>query len=501
MLISGAHSQGLPYVSVQDVSTINFRTPDGDILDPFDGNKYDPFKKFEAPPWILSGCYRGYLGIDGIDSYLIPNRVNLIDGTEAGSCGNTNPIGDGTNDFKVTIDGAYYEIVSASGSDTWNYDYIAPFSGHVIDLPQDYLNVLYTHGEYKQHCEDNRIVSVNFPCSQGTANYWESYYAFLNLAWLESNASNNWGQTAYHDEGPIVWPKDGFRNGSRVGGTKISNGIRHPTSIIVGDYIYIYFKEENTTSASGIKLARVSVDNATSVESYQVYSNGAWISSLPAGFVKENIDQFYETPGPNSSVVVGGWTTFRFSVARLNGSSHFIGLEEYEKDGSQYMALRLSQDLINWGERIKIVRYVGIWDDSKMHYPIFLDKTGWHNTAIDADEFYILGSWGRSGDWGNVNRFKLSLTCPATSFLSTEANRPVGALEFFNSSDQLETSDVISNDSEIGYTAANQIKLKPGFHAISGSSVKAQIVNCSVVISDSGGSSSGRVRSDVSPIT
>jgi hypothetical protein len=397
------HGQELSDVCVQDESTITFR------------QSFLAYTKFEVPPFILNGCYRGYLGVDGIDTEFIPLRQNLIDGTNAGSCGYGPITSSGTSDITIYKNNAstVISINSNSNLSIWKKNYAGAYSGHVIPRSTDYLNAIFIHGEYKFDCGNNVILPGPSPCNEG-ANYWTSYYAFLSAEWLVSNAANNWGYGVYSDIGPIAWPAAGYKKN----GVKASQGFRHPSSIRHGDYIYIYVQESTlgpfdvSGSKAGIKLFRVHVNSVTNPNAYKVYYNGNWVNSLPSGFNKNNIASFFGISGPSNSLIVGNWATYRFSVAKLKNTNFFIGVEEYGEIGYTKVALRLSSDLINWSERSVIYSKSGEWIDSKLHYPIFLDKTGWHNDQVDPEEFYVLGSYSEpSSNWNKITRMKLSFDC------------------------------------------------------------------------------------------
>jgi hypothetical protein len=204
------------------------------------------------------------------------------------------------------------------------------------------------------------------------------------------------------------------------GNIKTTVGLRHPSSIIVDNYIYIYYVEggiyKGWTTAEegrqgGVKIARVPVSDALDPTKYQTYyrdSNGnqTWNASLPAGLTKDNMLSFVSVRGPKSSDVLNDNNTtsdvVRFSVARVRNTNYFIGIEQYhEWSSSTYsIAVRFSSNLLDWSPR-QIVYSASDWDHSKLNYPIPLDHNGWTNNEVDADDFYIIGSENGPKDYIN----------------------------------------------------------------------------------------------------
>jgi hypothetical protein len=81
-------------------------------------------------------------------------------------------------------------------------------------------------------------------------------------------------------------------------------------------------------------------------------------------------------------------------------------IDYYDHDRVK-MALRASADLIHWSPRKIILTDVASWEDAIYDYPIFLDKTGWTNTQIDLEQFYILGTTANQPNV--INRMKLGI--------------------------------------------------------------------------------------------
>lgn len=370
-----------------------------------------PYQKFEVPPWIVAGCWRGYYAIDGTNTVLIPTRQNLVDGTSNGSC-DYPPVGDPKQeDFFFYTHSKKTKVITANLELVHLRNYAGVFSAHDVSIAGNPFIVAYVHGENKG--------SGNTMLPDPEGDDWKNYFSFVSLAWVENREKNQWGQEHYEDEGPVVWPSAGYTN--REGTEKLSQGVRHPSSIVHEGFIYIYYKEENLPSAwgpgrePGIKLARVRVEESRNARAYEVYHDGSWHRSLPDGLNKGNVADYKGTPGPLSTVVTGDFNTHRFSVAKVRGTDYFLGLEEYADGNDVVIALRKSFDLINWGPRYGIWRDHEFWESGRVHYPIFLDKYGWSNTEIDPDQFFILGTFSNIPDWGKISRLNVTLDCGGPS--------------------------------------------------------------------------------------
>jgi hypothetical protein len=68
--------------------------------------------------------------------------------------------------------------------------------------------------------------------------------------------------------------------------------------------------------------------------------------------------------------------------------------------------MRNSLDLVHWSDPVTLLDRVGSWDEGDVHYPMFLDRTGWDNTNIDLDEFYVVGTkWAENNPDGGEQQF------------------------------------------------------------------------------------------------
>jgi hypothetical protein len=94
-------------------------------------------------------------------------------------------------------------------------------------------------------------------------------------------------------------------------------------------------------------------------------------------------------------------STTEFGVAKLKGTDYFIGVENdfgWQIVGTQWnsvawIGLRLSKDLINWGE-VYVLKdtIVPTWDDLKLGHAKFLSSDFSTNKEVDPNGFYLIGS-------------------------------------------------------------------------------------------------------------
>jgi hypothetical protein len=392
---------------------------------------YDNQKKIktEVPPWIIGGGWRTYFFDDGRKSYIWSSPSSLIDNSTI------DLKNDAVGPFNVTypyiLDGAYS---SNNPAYNWKRNYHAVFTAQYINHPSaGTVSLAYCHGENKNevfddcasgahyqntiqpnmliNCSDHLTWSGGSPYQDG----WKAYNGILSAAWVPNNQQTNWGQQFFSNElGPIAWPSMGYIT---TNGERKSNGLIHPSSIIVDGFIYIFYVETGSWTPSeegrlgGVKLLRVNINDALDASQYQTYykdQNGiqTWNPSLPAGFTKDNMLSYASVQGPKSTDILNDNNTtgqvVRFSVARVKNTNYFIGLEQYSDwtSPTYYLAVRFSADLLDWTPRQVIYSAVN-WDNSKLNYPVFLDKTGWSNNEVDGDDFYIIGTENYPKDYIN----------------------------------------------------------------------------------------------------
>lgn len=403
--------------------------------------------KTEVPPWIIPGGKKSYLFVDGSDSYiwtsstsLTVNRVIRFKKEAIGPY----------NVSQSYINSRWYD--STRKIKDWGRTYHAVYSAALIQHP-DLGNVSlgFLHGENKNLVAGDarnpwakrypNTIQTNVPINpdnkdtySGGSPYnegWLAYNGIISAAWVANNRATNWGQQFYSNElGPIVWPSTGYVTKQ---GVKCTSGLRHPSCIVYNNYVYVFYVEEGPYGdnipeeegrGKGIKVARAPLKDALNADSYQVYyksRNGTetWNRSLPDGFTKDNMLNYVAVKGAKATDVLNDrpHQDIRFSVARVNNTDYFIGVEEFidHSDGGRIkVGLRFSHDLVHWTGCVLIVKDAADWKDIHVNYPIFLSKDGWSNTNIDIDDFYIIGT-----DPGVNNRVnKIHIQAPAAGAMS-----------------------------------------------------------------------------------
>jgi len=390
----------------------------------------------EVPPWIVGGGWRSYFFVDGRESQIWSSPKSLIDNSVIDL--KNDAVGPHRAMFPY-INGNFSQYVNI---DNWKRNYAGFYSAHYFEHPvQGTITLGFMHGENKNEITGGDCWSGNYVhntmlpavlknCNDpdsysgpGKSDGWDAYHSILSAAWIPNNQNTNWGQGYFsNDIGPICWPNNGYATSS---GIKTTTGFRHPSSIIVGDYLYIFVMQggsykgwitETEGRKGGVKLLRVLKSESLDPSKYEIYykdelGNVFWNPSLPTGFTKENMLSFISVPGPKSTGILEDNSNLsdvvRFSVAKVKNKNYYVGLEQYRlwSNGSVYkLALRFSTDLINWTDRYDVYT-ANSWESGKLNYPVLLDKYGWSNTDVDEDDFYVVGT--EHGPIDHVNKLHI----------------------------------------------------------------------------------------------
>ena len=236
-----------------------------------------------------------------------------------------------------------------------------------------------------------------------------NYYGFIDGDTSPAlSAGNNYGEAAWSDLGPIIWPAKGYVDGS---GDPASRGVRHPFLFQPGDgFLYLYYLD-TTPGSWGIKVARSPERALGAVGSWTNYdaADGQWdLRSVPKGLSISNYNDYLSTDGPPASNLWGDdgpdTVPMTFQVARLTGlpGYRYIGVEEsvgvatstiatpypYTGVTAECPAIRLSSDLVHWTPPQCIPTdtassYVG-W------YPVLLSSDGSSDQTVAASGFYVV---------------------------------------------------------------------------------------------------------------
>ena len=288
----------------------------------------------------------------------------------------------------------------------WKRNYNGIFSAHIISARnKENIVFAFSHGENKNEKIGNflyqntvrpgfKIDSTNPDTYSGGTPYtdcWEAYFGFLNGNWANFNKDSTINESYFNDIGPVAWPSAGYVSEK---GQQVSQGLRHPSSIIHDGYIYVFVVDASMDGTGGVKLIRVKQEDAIVPQRYQTWSESGWIASLPEGYSQNKIQNFFAVRGPaNTPVIPNDKSTIRFTVAKYKGSTNeFIAVEEYiNRDNTIHVAFRYSDDLINWSKR-EVVYSAANWGSSMLRYPVFLNKDGLTDGDIDKEEFYVIGT-------------------------------------------------------------------------------------------------------------
>lgn len=370
----------------------------------------------EIPPWILEGGWRTYSISTAWTAYL-STPLNIVDTNISSIDFTTNTIGPTFISSPLTWWNNYYVSQNLNTESLqFRRNYQGIFSAHKINhIEKGNVIIAISHGENKNEVISgynfqntvlpSAILNPNDPSSysgysNGVYNEdWDSYFAFVNAQWIKTEEVNNWGHQYHWELGPIAWPAYGYITANNQ---KASNGLRHPSSIIKNDSLYIYYVDSKLNSIPweldrevGVKVSRVHINDALKPEKYTTYCNGQWLPSLPSNFNLQNLYSFLDQKGPASTNILNGdLGTGRFSVALVKDENFYLGIEAYNDytDNKYKIALRKSTDLINWSRRFIVLQVSESWNESDLKYPIFVNETGWSNTKIDLCDFFIIGT-------------------------------------------------------------------------------------------------------------
>jgi hypothetical protein len=215
----------------------------------------------------------------------------------------------------------------------------------------------------------------------------------------------DWGRGHFRDDGPAIWPSAGYVTAE---GKKISDGVRHPSSIVADGYLYIFYLDGGTWFADvpgrnkGIKVARAPLPATGAPSGFTPYFQGRFDPgnpSLPKGFDAAEIARFYAVQGGAADKLYDDSDrSFRFSVAHVRGTSSYAGVDEFCDSYAKphpicEIRIRLSKDLVHWGPPATIEStVVSSWQAERLHYPEFMDSAASTNSEIDADDFWLLGT-------------------------------------------------------------------------------------------------------------
>jgi hypothetical protein len=353
----------------------------------------------EYPPYIIGGSWRTYLFTDGKGSSIASHPNSML------SAGDLNFKNNGSAPALISLP------TGCSGNEPWRLEYYCAYSAQYINHPAaGTVSVAFVEGE------NYELPGTGDPISGCGYQNGDVNRTFLCLAYTPNNLSTNWGHQYFTDMGPFIWPATGY---FLPNGKGASYGCGNNTTIQADGYLYIFYKDQSYYEAGvqmgagrlpGIKVARAPISDALNPFAWQTFYedvNGIhWNPSLPAGFNKSNIQNFYSTPGPQGTALLESNRDYtRFAVAKVAGTNYYMGLGSYpdpehtkrwqDDQGNWYSpmvtTLKYSYDLLHWTGDREIYRAPN-YKMNKLSYPIFLSADGWTNTTIDGNNFYIIGT-------------------------------------------------------------------------------------------------------------
>ena len=295
------------------------------------------------------------------------------------------------------------------------------------------------YSNWKMPDSNGITTSTNPTITSPTDNTLDGYYqGFITLSLLPINSSNNWGANSIAiDQGPVVWPRRGYRQwrgdlgyapSQGAAWQQTSLGTRHPNAIVVGGYIYLFYLSDSGIdpsgnkdglSSGGIFVARAAISGGT-VGPFYCGSIFA-IPCLPSGFSKATRSAFEASlslQGSSSILPILSSASYpgitSFSVAKLAGTTpqKYVGVAEQYKNSTGKVKLFTSTDLVNWTLWSLALTYSGAWNQAGLiHYPRAINALDGNPDIVNPAQFYLVGGGGGPGcsSWHcSVNRITVT---------------------------------------------------------------------------------------------
>lgn len=410
----------------------------------------------EVTPWLVDTTYKGawntYL-VSTFNTHLCTTPSNIFTLTAEEQLKNRSC----TRRLEPALSGNTFTQINALP--LWKRDYHGAFSAHIIPT-QNQGPTLYSVNHSESYNNSNlkqlypslpSCVAVNdmgygkLPCED--KYWWGSYNAWITLSsmpWTYANLTSN---TQFNDHGPITWPSNGYIESLDNNKTWIKatdGGVRHPSSIIKDNYLYVFYEDTSQGSESqgrgpGIKVIRAEITpNGIDPKSFRAYYNGSFSDpTLSPAFDLSTYYRWLSRKGPRASNLFPHLVRtvpsptlgtkrdssrlitdiISFSVAKIKNTPYYLSVSH---ELSRGLTLRLSTDLVNWSEATVVPSTESNWwagnldlqTNIPLLYPRLANKEGSSNTEIDANEFYIIGTQTKkrgNSDAKVVNQIKLSL--------------------------------------------------------------------------------------------
>lgn len=232
-----------------------------------------------------------------------------------------------------------------------------------------------------------------------------TYFAFVTAMLVPADRiGTDDFDAAEYDLGPVIWPSIPYvrKDGSSVNGT-----VKHPSIFMEGKYLYLYYVEQDY-----LRVARAEIgDDGKITPFYKLVSDKFDSPALPEGFDKSK-RSFLTQATARGDDILSESGTIRFSVAKLEGTPYYIGVQENAAFWPQVKTkLHLSKDLIHWTAGVEIPSMSGMsYTDSYFHYPVFSNEEGTSQKSVRPDAFYLYSIYGSSTGQNRLYRTKLSVS-------------------------------------------------------------------------------------------
>jgi len=259
----------------------------------------------------------------------------------------------------------------------WKTNYYGSYSVQKLNTPigeTDPWIITFNSGENKNEpynstsCYQNTVhpsvACLN--CYSGidpTSGYYQdctsAYSGFIGMSHTTTSAASNYGATGFIDEGPIIWPQEGYIS------TQVGAGLSE--SIIKDGYIYLFYIDSRGFNyARETSLARAPVSGKGLPGTFKKYYNESFTeSALPTNFSKSNpvytaksgksSPLFSTSPSTLCSLETYAPTSdLTFKVAKLKGTEYYLGVEQEYAGNTFVNVLRVSKDLIHWSNGVSV---------------------------------------------------------------------------------------------------------------------------------------------------
>jgi hypothetical protein len=234
---------------------------------------------------------------------------------------------------------------------------------------------------------------------------WENYFAFLGITFIEVGVDPV-ENLMKNDIGPVIWSDEPYLDKREK---KICGGLRHPSALIHGDYLYLYYIDESKHKY-GHRVARAKLAHPKELVFFKLTESGFDLPALPKDFNNEDKQFLKIGTGFSRKLFALNDVLIRFSVAHVKNTDMFLGVGEFIQKGSVWTELFSSKNLIEWNSMGKIRGTEGKrWYEGVLHYPMFYNEACNSSNEIDSNCFYIVGTYHYQQSKPSLQYIKMSL--------------------------------------------------------------------------------------------